>query len=129
MNYDPKDVNVIFDGNYATMLAEDMIGCEKDEDSIEVYYGAQGDYSVAESNNTSGTITLTFQHNSPSLKKIRKLHNQQKYFPCFVTDKNDGNDFKAGGSEARVLKSPGAEYGNEIGEVEVEIKVLDYTEE
>lgn len=129
MNYDPKDVNIIFDGTYAVGLGEDMVECEQDEDSFEAYYGAQGDHSIAESNNTLGTITVTFQHNSPSLKELRKLHNTKKHFECFVTDKNDGNDFKAGGSDCRVLKSPGAEYGNEVGEVEVEIKVFDYKEE
>jgi len=129
MNYDPKDVNVIFNGQYAIGLGEDMISCEKDEDSFEAHYGAQGDYSVAESHNTQGTITVTFQHNSPSLKELRRLHNTREHFECFVVDKNDGNDFKAGGSDCRVLKSPGAEFGNEIGEVEVEIKVFDYKEE
>lgn len=129
MNYDPKDVNIIFDGTYAVGLGEDMVSTEQDEDSFEAYYGAQGDYSIAESNNTSGTITVTFQHNSPSLKELRKLHNQKKSFACFVTDKNDGSQVKAGGSDCRVLKSPGVEFGNEIGEVEVEIKVFDYKEE
>lgn len=129
MNYDPKDVNIIFDGTYAVGLGESMVTAEKDEDSFEPFYGAQGDYSIAESNNTLGTITITFQHNSPSLKELRALHNSRKHFACFVTDKNDGNDLKAGGSDCRVLKSPGFELGNEIGEVEVEIKVFDYKEE
>lgn len=129
MNYDPKDVSIVFNGTYAVGLGESMVSCEKDEDSIEAYYGAQGDYSVAESNNTMGTITVTFQHNSPSLKALRSLHNRKQAFECFVVDKNEGNDFKAGGSDCRVNKSPGTELGNEIGEVEVEIKVFDYTEE
>jgi len=129
MNYDPKDVNIIFDGTYAVGLGEDMVTAEKDEDSFTPMYGAQGAYSIAESNNTLGTITVTFQHNSPSLKELRALHNSKTHFSCFVTDKNDGNQVKAGGSDCRVLKSPGFEFGAEIGEVEVEIKVFDYKEE
>lgn len=129
MNYDPKDVNIIFNGTYAVGLGSSMVSFSKDEDSFSATYGAQGEYSIAESNNTQGTITVTFQQNSPSLRELRELHNTKQHFACYVTDKNDGSQVKAGGSDCRVLNAPGGEFGNEIGEVEVEIKVFDYEEE
>ncbi|SDI16004.1 hypothetical protein SAMN05192534_12368 [Alteribacillus persepolensis] len=129
MNYDPKDINIIINGNYAVGLGETMVSFEKSEDTASVSYGAQGDYSVAESHNTQGVITVTFQHNSPTLQNLRALHNSRTHFPCFITDKNDGNQVKAGGSDCRILTSPGGEFGNEISEVEAEITVLDYKEE
>lgn len=129
-NYDPKDVNVIFDGMYAVDFAEGtMIAFEKDEDSFSHVVGAQGDVSIAESHNNVGTITLTLKHTSPTIKELRSRHNSRTEFPCYVVDANDSSEMKAGGSEARILKSPGGERGNEIAEVEVEIKVFDYKEE
>lgn len=128
--YDPKDVNVVVDGTIITGFAEGtMVTTEKDEDDFTVTYGAQGDYSVAESHNTLGTITLTLKHNSPSLPFLRSLRNRRAFFPVYVTDANDDSEVKAGGSDARVLKAPGFERGNETTETEVEIKVFDYTEE
>lgn len=128
--YDPKQVNVIVDGVFITGFAEGtMVTAEKDEDDFTVVYGAQGDYSVAESHNTLGTITLTLQDTSPSLPFLRSLVNRRRFFSCYVVDANDSSRVMAGGSEARILKSPGFEKGNEVGEVEVEIKVFNYREE
>lgn len=126
MNYDPKDVNVIIDGSFAVGLGEDMVSAEQDDESFEAHYGAQGNYSIAESHDMQGTITLSFQQNSPTLKTLRKMHNQRKHFPCFIQDKNEGNQVKAGGSDCRVAKAPDVEFSNEIEEIEVEIKVFDY---
>ena len=129
-SYDPQDVNVIVDGTIITGFAEGtMVTAEKDEDDFSVTYGAQGDYSVAESHNTLGTITLTLQHTSPSLPFLRSLRNRRAVFPIYVTDANDDSEVKVGGSEARILTARGIERGNEISETEVEIKVFDYTEE
>lgn len=129
-NYDPREVNVIVDGMYITGFAEGtMVTAGKDEDDFSVTYGAQGDYSIAESHNRLGTVTLTLQSTSPSLPFLRQLANRRRVFPCYVVDSNDSSRVVAGGSEARVLKSPGFERGNEIGETEVEIKVFDYREE
>lgn len=130
MNYDPKEVNVIIDGTFLTGFAEGtMVTVEKDEDDFSVTYGAQGDYSVAESHNTLGTITVTLQHTSPSLPFLRRLRNSKRRFPCYVVDANGDGEFKAGGSEARILSAIGGERGNEISETEVEIKVFDFKEE
>ena len=130
MNYDPKEVNVIVDGMYLTGFSEGtIVSTEKDEDDFSVSYGAQGEHSIAESYNTLGTVTITMNHTSPSLAYLRKLRNQRKSFSCYVVDANDAGAVKAGGSEARILKAPGLERGNEISETEVEIKVFDYKEE
>ncbi|NGP45968.1 DUF3277 domain-containing protein [Bacillaceae bacterium SIJ1] len=129
MNYDPKEVNVILGGTYLAGFAETMVSAEKDEDDFTPTYGAQGEYSVAESHNTLGTVTVTLQHTSPSISYIRSLVNRRATVPCFVVDSNDSSKMKAGGSEARILKTPGFERGTEIGEVEIEIKVFDYKEE
>src|SRR5690625_2008017 len=128
--YDPQDVNVIVDGTIITGFAEGtMVTAEKDEDDFTATYGAQGDYSSAESHNTLGTVTITLKHNSPSLSFLRSLRNQRAFFPVYVTDANDDSEVRAGGSDARVLNAPGLERGNETTETEVEIKVFDYMEE
>ncbi|OOR22707.1 phage structural protein [Bacillus wiedmannii] len=128
-SYDPKKVSVIIDGQFMVGFMDGtFVNCEKNEDDVIPHVGAHGDVTFAESADNTATITLTLKHNSSSLPFLRKLAKEKRKFPVQVIDANDSK-FKAGGNEARILKTPTTEFGAEVSGVEVPIYVADYSAE
>lgn len=124
--FDFKKVSTIVDGNFIVGFMDGTgIAAEKNEDNITPHVGADGGVTYAESNDNTGTITLTLRQNSPSLSALIKLSQSKKTFPAQIIDSND-NKMKAGGNHCRILKTPSAEWGSEISGVEVQIYVADY---
>jgi hypothetical protein len=126
-SYDPKKVSVIVDGSYLVGFMDGtFVQAEKNEDNIKTHVGADGEVTVTEVADNTGTITVTLKQNSTSLAKIKSLATQKKQFAAQVIDQNDGN-FKAGGSQCRILKTPSREFGDDVSGVEVAIFVGDYS--
>ncbi|MDE3837936.1 DUF3277 domain-containing protein [Bacillus methanolicus] len=127
--YDPKDVTVVLDGVFITGFQEgSFVQASKDEENFSTKVSAQGEVAVAFSNNPLGTITLTLSATSPSLPYIKQKAKSKTPFPIWVTYSGDPKEV-SGGTEALIKKAPDKEYGDEVGDREVEIQVLDYTEE
>lgn len=125
-SYDPKKVNVIVNGVFIVGFMDGtFVNAEKNADNITPHIGAQGDVTYSENANQTGTITLTLKQDSTSLPFLQRQSKRKEDFPVQVIDANDGN-FKAGGSQARIVKTPGREFGAEIAGVEVQIHVADY---
>lgn len=123
--YDFKKVSVIVDGQYIVGFMDGtVITCEKNEDNIIPHVGADGEVTFAESADNTGTITLTLKQTSSSLPFLQRLATQKREFAAQVIDAN-GN-FKAGGTQCRILKTPSREFGSEVSGVEVQIYVADY---
>lgn len=123
--YNAKDCVVTVGGVYITGLGEDMVSCEKDEDSVSAVVGAQGDVVVNEVNNDLGTITLTVQGTSPQKGYLMNLAKAKAMFDIWVNNKSIGE--KVGGTKAMFKKTPTLEQGAELADREFEIQVFDYT--
>ncbi|WP_025727709.1 phage structural protein [Heyndrickxia ginsengihumi] len=128
--YDASLVSVTLDSRYLTGFADgSFVQAEKDEENFSTKVGAQGDVSVAKTNNPLGTITLTLSQDSPSLPYVVEKSKTMTPFPVWV-NYNDGTvKEKVGGTKALIKKAPSRTFSGEIENREVEIQVLDYTEE
>lgn len=125
-SYDPKKVSLIVDGMFIVGFMDGtMVTAEKNEDNVIPHVGAQGDVSFSESADNTGTITVTLKQDSSSLPDLQALSKQKREFAAQIVDANT-NNFQAGGTECRILKTPGREFGAEISGVEVQIYVADY---
>ena len=126
--YNSKNVNVIVDGMIVTGFSSDsVVNCARNEDRAVPYYGVKGEFASSTNNNTSGTITLTLQQNSPFNAILQRYSNESKVFPMSVIDSNSEGGFIAGGNNCQVLSEPDNERGAEIGERDWNIFVYDYT--
>lgn len=129
MVYDSMKVNVSINGLLVTGYGDGtMVTCDRNEDRVVPYSGVKGEYAYSINNNTSGTITVTLQQQSPMNKILQQYANTKTVFPIFVTDINTGG-FKAGGNEAMILKEPANERGAEITSRAWAIYVFDYSNE
>ena len=126
--YDFKKVSVIVDGAFIVGFMDgEPIQVEKNEDDITPHVGAGGEVTYAESADQTGTITLTLKQTSASLPFLQQLRKSKKIFPIQIVDSNT-NAYRAGGSEARIVKMPSRSWGTEVQGVEVQIHVADLTE-
>lgn len=126
--YDFKKVSVIVDGVYITGYHDgSVIKVEKNEDDVTPHVGADGEVTYAESADQTGKITITLKQTSSSLPFLQQLRKSKRIFPIQIVD-NNTNAYRTGGSEARILKMPDREWGNEVNPVEVQIHVADLTE-
>ncbi|MUG68642.1 DUF3277 family protein [Paenibacillus campinasensis] len=124
MQYDPNDVSVIVDGVYLTGFAESMVTVEKSENNFEVKVGAQGDTLRTRVRNPLGTATVTLLADSPQRKLMDTLANSGQLFSFAVIRAGDEQE-SVTTEEAYIVKQPNREYGNEIGDREYEIQLLD----
>ncbi|MBA2878052.1 hypothetical protein HNR63_001106 [Anoxybacillus kamchatkensis] len=126
--YDFKKVSVIVNGVFiAGFMDGEPISVEKNEDDIIPHVGADGDVTYAESADKTGTITLTLKQTSASLPFLQNLRKSKKIFSIQIVDINNGA-YRAGGTEARIMKMPSRSWGTEVQGVEVQIHVADLTE-
>lgn len=125
-SYDPKKVSLIVDGTFIVGFMDGtFINAAKNADNITPHVGAQGDVTFSENADETGTITATLKQNSSSLPFLRSLSKGKREFAAQVVDGNT-NNFKAGGTQCRIVKNPDEEFGAEVAGVEVQIYVADY---
>lgn len=125
-SFDPKKVGLVVDGKYIVGYMDGtFIQTEKNEDNVLPHIGAQGDVTFTESADETGTITVTLKTTSSSLAHLMALAKRTTVFPAQVIDANDGL-YKAGGTQCRILKTPGREFAAEMTGVEVQIYVADF---
>jgi hypothetical protein len=125
-NYNIKLVTLIVDGRHHTGLMDGApVNAEANNDSTIPHVDAYGEVVFAENADETGTITITYKHNSPALAQIRALVKARKTFSISLDDQNDPK-VKTGGSECRVLKMPPLSRGTEVTGVEVQYFVADY---
>lgn len=125
-SYDPKKVSAVVDGVFIVGFMDGtMINMEKNEDNVIPHVGAQGDVTFTESADDTGTITITLKQDSSSLPFLQSLAKQKRTFATNIIDANT-NNFKGGGTQCRILKTPSREFGAELAGVEVAIYVADY---
>lgn len=126
--YDFKKVSVIVDGVIITGFMDgESIETEKNEDDVAAHVGAAGDVTFSETNDNTGTITLTLKQTSSSLPFLQSLRNSKRLFQTQIVDANN-SEFRAGGSECRIVKPPSRTWGNEVTGTEWAIYVADYKE-
>ncbi|KZE66795.1 hypothetical protein AWM68_20240 [Fictibacillus phosphorivorans] len=126
ITYNAKDVTVTVGSRFITGFAEgSMVECEKDEDNFSAKVSAQGEVSVAISNNPLGTITITLEQTSPDVKYLNSLANSKQVIPIWVK----GPTEKAGGTRAMIKKPAGVTFADETEDREFEVQVFDYTVE
>ncbi len=128
-NYDANKCTFVVDGRFITGFEDGtMISAEKDEESFSVKASAQGEPIVSETNNPFGTITATLSQTSPSYPYLQAKAKSKEAFPVWVNYNGEPKE-KAGGTKARIKKTPGKEFGDEAGSREFEFQVFDYTED
>jgi len=126
--FDSKDVKVKVDGTIITGFGEGtFVKCEKNEDSIKPYVGAQGEVSFGETNDPTGKITVTIQNTSASYSFLMEQADVKDVYPTYVIDRNSGLTY--GGTECRIMKPSDAEFSNEVTTREFVIYVADYAVE
>ncbi len=126
MDYDPRNVKLVVNGETVTGYAEDtFIRASKDEDNYSIHVGAQGEVTRSRIAHPVGTITVTLKSTSPFNAKFAKLAQSKEYFAAHITDGNTGAT-NVGGSKCFFLKPADREWGREESEREWTIKVLDY---
>ncbi|MBU5214355.1 DUF3277 family protein [Bacillus sp. Gen3] len=126
--YDFKKVSVIVDGVIITGFMDgESIASEKNEDDVTAHVGAGGDVTFSETNDDTGTITLTLKSTSSSLPYLQSLRKAKKLFSTQVVDSNN-QTYRCGGNECRIVKMPPRNWGNEVTGVEIGILVADFKE-
>lgn len=127
-SYDFKRVSVIVDGVIITGFMDgESIQTEQNEDDVTPHVGAGGDVTFSETNDETGTITLSLKSTSSSNPFLKSLRNSKETFPISIVDSND-NNFRAGGNECRIVKPPERAWGSEVTGLEWQIYVADYKE-
>ncbi len=127
--YNPKNVNTVVDGVILTGYQDGtMVQCARSNDKFSMDVGSQGDVTFIENADDTGQITVTLKHTSPSASYLMSKAKSKEPFPVQVIDSNTGN-FKSGGSEALIQKSPDSERGNEVSSLEFVFLVADYDTE
>ena len=124
-SYNAKECSVTFNGNYITGFSEDMVSGSKDEEMFSTSVGAQGDVVVNTTNNNLGTVTLTLQGTSPSIKMLIAAAKSGTIAPLWVNNLKLGTCF--GGEHARIKNYPEYTLSQELEDVEIEFQVFDYT--
>lgn len=127
-NYSFEKVSVIVKGQFLTAFMDgSVIKCSKNEDNKVPHVGADGGVTFATNTDNTGTITITLKQTSPSLTLIASLQDSATPFPIQVIDANKDGKFRAGGTQAVILKTPDRERGKEVTGVEVSFYVADYS--
>ena len=122
-----KNTIVVVDGNIITGFMDgDSISTEKNEDEVSQHVGADGSVTFNETNDDTGLITITIKQDSPSAPILDALRKSKRIFAAEVND--TANGVRVGGSECRIVRSPGRTWGNEITGLEYSILVGDYKE-
>lgn len=101
------------------------IAIEKNEDDGAIHVGADGVATWSESNDNTATLTITLKQVSPSLRVLRNLAKEKREFSFSLIDNNTGG-LKVTSTQARILRTPGLEAGDEVGGVEIQIVFPDY---
>lgn len=122
--YNAKDCVIIWDGVYLTGLSETMVTGEKNEEFFSDEVGAQGDVCRSETNDPTGTVTITLQTTSPQKGMLLEDAKSGKTAPLWVINKSIGERF--GGNLARIKNYPSLEHARDGGEREFEFAVADY---
>lgn len=124
--YNFKKVTTIVDGEIVTGFMDGTgISIEKNEDDVTIHVGADGGATWSESNDPTGVLTVTLKQVSPSLASLRNLAAEKREFPISIID-NNGGKVRFTSAACRVQKTPGGEWGDEVGGVEVAILIADY---
>ena len=125
--YDPTEVTVVVDGEVVTGFADDsMVEAEPLEDKHELHKGAQGEGTFIINANDGGEITLSLDHNSPTLSTLNELYQDSEIFAVDIQDNNSDFEEDAGGSEAMVQNMGSMERGGDVSDREVVIIVDDF---
>ena len=125
--YDFKQNTVIVAGMIATGYADgDAIQGERNEDKRTQTVGAAGEVTINKSNNDTGTFTLRFKPNSPTLPLIRSLYNSDELFQVMIKD--SANNIQVTGEDCVIPNLPPFSRAEEETPVEVTILAARYKE-
>ena len=107
-SYDVAEVNLVVGGVIITGAAEGtFITAERNEDTFQEYIGSQGEVAFAETNNNSGTISVTLENTSPSISYLDGLANrkgQNAIVDVSIIDGNTDGGKRISGAQARVRR-------------------------
>ncbi|WP_419882790.1 phage structural protein [Peribacillus sp. B-H-3] len=127
-NYDANLCTLTVDGTFITGFEDGtMISAEKDEDAFSTKVSALGEVIISETNNPLGTVTATLSQTSPSYAFLMAKAKSKKEFPIWVNYSGTPPE-KAGGTRARVKKTPAKEFADEASSREFAFQIFDFTE-
>lgn len=114
--YDPQQVIVTIDDLPILGFQDgDAITVERNEDFTNETIGIKGDVSRAINRNATGTLTISLQHNSPSVAQIEAMAHQD-YPPVVRVAVRDPSSAEAFSSSYAWLKTDASHsFGDEIG--------------
>lgn len=122
-----KNTKAILAGMIVTGFADgDAIQSERNEDKRTHVVGAGGDVTINESNNDTGTVTLTLKPSSPALPLVRSLYNSGEQFNVMLIDTALGVTIT--GEDCVIPNLPPFSRAEEVSGVEVTILAAKYSE-
>lgn len=125
--YNFKNTQVVVDNFIVTGYADgDAIQGERSEDKFSHFVGADGGVTVNETNNDTGTITLTVKPTSASLPLLKALHKSRKLVNVMIHDTK--NNARVTGEDC-VIQAPSFARGAEAAGVEIQILCAYYKED
>lgn len=117
--YDPRKVNVTYNGRQLRMFGDNMFTLARNEASASLKVGVKGDGVYVMNANKSGTLTVTLQQESPDIEFLKKCDSQNTQASLSITDANDGSNVKFSANNCRVEKRPDESRGKEAADVTV----------
>lgn len=124
--YNAKDWSATYNSVYITGFGEEMVSGSKDEELFSSSVGAQGDTVVNEINNGLGTVSITLQATSPSVRYLIECAKKGTIAPLWCNNIKLGR--KIGGEKARIKNFPEIVASQEAEDLTFEFQVFDYTE-
>ncbi len=114
--YDPQQVVVSLDDTPIIGFADgDAIVVEKNEDFSSETVGIKGEVSRAINRDRTGTLTITLQHNSPSVAQIEAMAHAE-YPPVVKVSVADPSSVESFASTQAWLKTDASHaFGDEVG--------------
>jgi hypothetical protein len=112
--YNAGEVAIIVGTRSIDGLAEDtFINATRDEQIFTKQVGAVGEVTRSDTNNKSGSITLTLQQTSDSNDFLTSVAAAKSVFPVIITDLSGRTVLRA--TQSWIQKYPDVEYGRDSG--------------
>ena len=124
--YSPENVVITINGVPVVGIAEGtFISVEFNSEKWEHYVGSDGDVTIVENLDKTGTFTLTLKQNSATRRLLDQQYRAGNSVLVTMKDLNDGTAFGVGyvGTDGRVERPASEDRSAELEEIEYEIKV------
>lgn len=116
--YDPRKVNVSFNGRQLRMFGENLFTLVRDEANVTIKKGVKGDSIYTINTNKAGKFTITLQQESPDVYYLEQCAETNVKANLAMTDANDGGT-SLFAQNVMIEKLPDRSRGKEAADVTI----------